>query len=53
MTLPVPMFVVTNGITYSDPFSPYTDTVSLRCSARIGTFVYFDMCTSLCGAKQY
>jgi hypothetical protein len=51
MTITVPMFVVTDGATYRDYFSPYTDTVSIRCSARIGTFTYYDMCTTLCGAK--
>jgi hypothetical protein len=49
MDLPGTMLVVTDGAVYKEDFSPYTDSVSVRCSAKIAPFTYQD----LCPAKVY
>lgn len=43
------MLIVTDGTSYSEDFSPYKDSVSQLCSARIAPFTYQD----LCPAKVY
>lgn len=49
MKLPGTMLVVTDGTPSLEDFSPYTDSVSDRCSKKIAPGTYQD----LCAAKVY
>lgn len=53
MTLPQTLFAIIDGTTYSTYFSPFTDSVSVRCSARVAPNTYQDMCSAICGNKTY
>lgn len=44
MDLPDTLLVVTDGATYKETFSPYTDSVSERCSKLIAPNTYQDLC---------
>jgi hypothetical protein len=46
MTLPDILLVKTDGATYTEAFTPYTDSVSVRCSAFSAPFTYREMCPS-------
>jgi hypothetical protein len=46
MTLPEILLVATDGATYTEAFTRYTDSVSVRCSAFSAPFTYREMCPS-------